>query len=414
MSRIGSSTEDASMAAFVSSACQALLKASSRSHKALRTECQRVIDALANEQKAQEQAAVAAADGHVVSIDTSADKYFLPLKLACDTQQTRLLLIALDAIHKLIAYGYLDGNSPVDLQQYPIKAALHSQTQALISPAPTGTPGTPGTANATGSDANSGPDAERRLSHVIMETLFEASAHKDQQVQLQVLKGALTAVSSVSCNAHELALLFGLRACYLVYPQAADDVTKTTAKATLTQIVNLVFNRLEHAATQLKQLHHTEKMLLARKRKNAKTVQLLPPPAVPPTSGITLNGAHETKEETVPEPSSAKHEDGTSATLTANAPASAQSSPETPSPAPTASPSMPPVRLTRGPQGKRGWCVVCGLAANHYCLQVRSAHLAALFVPHFLPSLVCALSRCFAHCSDARCRVRSELQVGQS
>ena len=38
-----------------------------------------------------------------------ADKYFLPFSLACQNKTPRLVVISLDGIQKLIAYGHLTG-----------------------------------------------------------------------------------------------------------------------------------------------------------------------------------------------------------------------------------------------------------------------------------------------------------------
>ena len=38
-----------------------------------------------------------------------ADKYFLPFSLACQSKTPRLVVISLDGIQKLIAYGHLTG-----------------------------------------------------------------------------------------------------------------------------------------------------------------------------------------------------------------------------------------------------------------------------------------------------------------
>ena len=41
-----------------------------------------------------------------------ADKYFLPFELACQSKTPRLVVISLDGLQKLIAYGHMTGNSP--------------------------------------------------------------------------------------------------------------------------------------------------------------------------------------------------------------------------------------------------------------------------------------------------------------
>jgi hypothetical protein len=53
-----------------------------------------ISDALAEKEKANA--------GEEDALDTDADKYFEPLQLACETRQSRLMEIALDAIHFLI------------------------------------------------------------------------------------------------------------------------------------------------------------------------------------------------------------------------------------------------------------------------------------------------------------------------
>eukprot|EP00954_Amorphochlora_amoebiformis_P008694 676555-Amorphochlora_amoeboformis.AAC.2 len=53
--------------------------------------------------------------------DRDADKYLLPFKLACDYVRPNLKMLhtSLDAIQRMIAYGYLTGDSYVDPQTYP-------------------------------------------------------------------------------------------------------------------------------------------------------------------------------------------------------------------------------------------------------------------------------------------------------
>ena len=65
---------------------------------------------------------VQADDGDTTSLSSSsvlpelearleADKYFLPFELACQSKTPRLVVISLDGLQKLIAYGHMTGNS---------------------------------------------------------------------------------------------------------------------------------------------------------------------------------------------------------------------------------------------------------------------------------------------------------------
>ncbi len=62
----------------------------------------------------------------------------------------------------------------------------------------------------------------------------------DDTIELQVLKGVLTAVMSGSFTVHGQALLLVLRSCYNIYLMSRSDVNQTIAKACLNQMVSIV------------------------------------------------------------------------------------------------------------------------------------------------------------------------------
>ena len=70
----------------------------------------------------------------------------------------------------------------------------------------------------------------------------------DDQVQLQIIKTLLTAVSSSHIAVHETTLLNSVRTIYNIHLASKSLVNQTTARATLTQILSLVFSRMETAA----------------------------------------------------------------------------------------------------------------------------------------------------------------------
>lgn len=58
----------------------------------------------------------------------------------------------------------------------------------------------------------------------------------DESVELQVLRGLLTATTATTYTVHGQALLLAVRTCYNIYLMSRSEVNQTTAKATLTQV----------------------------------------------------------------------------------------------------------------------------------------------------------------------------------
>jgi brefeldin A-inhibited guanine nucleotide-exchange protein len=63
-------------------------------------------------------------------------------------------------------------------------------------------------------------------------------------VQVAVLRAMLTIVSSTTIQVHYVVLLLIVRACYNIFIMSRSETTQQTAKAVLTQIANIVFERL--------------------------------------------------------------------------------------------------------------------------------------------------------------------------
>ncbi|XP_076868997.1 brefeldin A-inhibited guanine nucleotide-exchange protein 1 isoform X2 [Brachyhypopomus gauderio] len=137
-----------------------------------------------------------------------ADKYFLPFELACQSKCPRIVSTSLDCLQKLIAYGHLTGSAP-------------------DSTAP-----------------------GKRLIDRIMETICGCfqGPQTDEGVQLQIIKALLTAVTSQHIEIHEGTVLQAVRTCYNIYLASKNLINQTTAKATLTQMLNVIFARMENQA----------------------------------------------------------------------------------------------------------------------------------------------------------------------
>ncbi|XP_052777069.1 brefeldin A-inhibited guanine nucleotide-exchange protein 1-like isoform X4 [Mya arenaria] len=137
-----------------------------------------------------------------------ADKYFTPFELACQSKSPRIVNLTLDFLQKLIAYGHMTGNTP--------------------------------------DTTTSG----KRLIDRIVETVCGCfqGPQTDEGVQLQIIKALLTIVTSNTCEIHEGTVLHTVRTCYNIYLASKNLVNQTTAKATLTQMLNVIFMRMESQA----------------------------------------------------------------------------------------------------------------------------------------------------------------------
>lgn len=140
-----------------------------------------------------------------------ADKYFLPFELACQSKCPRIVVTALDCLQKLIAYGHLAGDIPDSTE--PSKLLLDRIVETICS--------------------------------------CFVGVQTDEGVQLQIIKALLTAVTSNSCEVHEGTLLQAVRTCYNIYLASRNLINQTTAKATLSQMISVIFQRMEAQAVNI-------------------------------------------------------------------------------------------------------------------------------------------------------------------
>jgi brefeldin A-inhibited guanine nucleotide-exchange protein len=149
-------------------------------------------------------------------IDKSLDgnKYFPICKMALDTNITKVVEVTLYYLQKLISHGFITGNCPDNCE--------YAEPPKLIS-----------------------TRHPRRLIDAIIESVCNCVYERDDNVQLQIIKTLLTAVTSFSCEVHDRSLLEAFRACYHIHITSKNLVNQTTAKATLTQMLHFVFQRME-------------------------------------------------------------------------------------------------------------------------------------------------------------------------
>lgn len=135
------------------------------------------------------------------SPDEMVSSAFVPLRLACKTRQTQIMEPALDTLQRLIAHGYLRGS-----------------TNGI---------------------------KEDGLCYETINLVCQCYDVPDEAIELKVLRVLLTLVTSSTFQVHNEALLHVIRTCYNIYLGSKSEVNQSTAKASLIQMITIVFKRME-------------------------------------------------------------------------------------------------------------------------------------------------------------------------
>ncbi|KAK8941983.1 Brefeldin A-inhibited guanine nucleotide-exchange protein 2 [Platanthera guangdongensis] len=142
--------------------------------------------------------------GPLLDLSLADSELFIsPLISACSSGSLKLAEPALDCTHKLIAHSYLHGEA----------------------------------------DPSAAPDAQ--LLARLIDAACSCQALTDESVELLILKTLLSAVTSTSLRIHGDSLLRIVRTCYDLYLHSRNSVNQTTAKASLIQMLVIVFRRME-------------------------------------------------------------------------------------------------------------------------------------------------------------------------
>jgi len=214
----------------------------------------------------------------------SAEKYWEPFKLALNPKNpVRIREITLDALQYLISHRMLTGSTPLDINQEPVPTpnitsgiikdikgpegeenANPSSNASIVSETETTTP-------ADNKSNNKHPQYPSpaflidEIIHIICSSFSLAAS--DDNVQLKVLSTLLTAVTSTSCEVHHVTLLKLIQTCFNIYIFSKNSNNHITAKAVLTQMINLVFSRMERYSYVLSK--HIENGTLLKLSKTA-------------------------------------------------------------------------------------------------------------------------------------------------
>ncbi|KAJ4813394.1 Brefeldin A-inhibited guanine nucleotide-exchange protein 5 [Rhynchospora pubera] len=135
---------------------------------------------------------------------TQAELVLQPLRLAFESKNVKLVEPALDCLHKLIAYDHLEGDPGIEGGK---NSQLFTDILNIVC----------------GCVDNSTPDS----------------------TILQVLKVLLNAVASNKFRVHGEPLLGVIRVCYNIALNSKSPINQATSKAMLTQMISIVFRRME-------------------------------------------------------------------------------------------------------------------------------------------------------------------------
>lgn len=210
---MASSEADSRLSQVVSPALERIVKnASWRKHAKLAHECKAVLERLSSKQPAgsgpdsdpDNSGPGPLHDGGSVEYSLADSESILsPLINAASSGVLKIADPAVDCVQKLIAHGYLRGEAD-----------------------PTG-------------------GTEGKLLAKLIESVCKCHDLGEEQMELTVLKTLLSAVTSISLRIHGDCLLQIVRTCYDIYLGSKNVVNQTTAKASLIQMLVIVFRRME-------------------------------------------------------------------------------------------------------------------------------------------------------------------------
>jgi len=145
---------------------------------------------------------------------TTADEYFRALKYGCEAAgNPKVVAIALDAIAKLMASGYVNGTGPD-----PFKGE-----------SPAGTP-------------------PRTLMDSIIDAICGSAEQQDDTVQQLIIRALSTALTSQTLEVHGASLMKAVSACFSIHRDSKNPTNQRTAHAALTQILTVVTQKMEQSS----------------------------------------------------------------------------------------------------------------------------------------------------------------------
>ncbi|KAK4741300.1 hypothetical protein SAY87_024888 [Trapa incisa] len=183
--------------------------ASWRKHSKLVHECKSILERLnkpfpfISNSEMESDAPGLLCDGPAELSLADSESILSPLINACNSDDLKIVDPAMVCVQKLIAHGYLRGEA----------------------------------------DPRGGPEAN--LLSRLVEAVCKCRELGDEALELLILKTLLSAIISISIRIHGDCLLVIVRTCYDIYLDSKNVVNQITAKASLVQMLVIVFRRME-------------------------------------------------------------------------------------------------------------------------------------------------------------------------
>jgi brefeldin A-inhibited guanine nucleotide-exchange protein len=180
-------------------------KGSKAGPKALREASQRALEMVKNASGQSQQQAN-------TEVELDPRVVFEPLRLACLTGSTNLIITSLDCLGKLVSYSFFAEDTP----------------------------------NAPSSTENEDEALSDLVTSTVCDTYHDAL---DERAQLQIIKALLAVVLSTSVHVHQSSLLKAVRTVYNIFLGSKSTPTQAVAQGVLTQMVHHVFGRVPRGST---------------------------------------------------------------------------------------------------------------------------------------------------------------------
>jgi hypothetical protein len=178
-------------------------------------------------------------DTYLEKIETENDssdtiKYWKPLRAACKTNKPAIMEAALSCVEKLIAHGHLKS---IDFPE-PVVESVETEEEDKADKADDAQEQAAGKAEQT--------EKKTRTDQIVDTICGTMNITKDEldNVQLQVIKVLLTAVTSQTFEVHTSSLLAAFRTCYHIQIASKNPTNQFTARAALIQMLSTVFQRM--------------------------------------------------------------------------------------------------------------------------------------------------------------------------
>jgi hypothetical protein len=139
-----------------------------------------------------------------------------PFNLAFQTKMARITTVSLNGLQKFIAHRVILG------QQVIVKTVAKS-------------------------DSESKRIVVRLIDEIVdaVCSCFSVSS-PNEEIELQILKVLLTSITNDLSEVHDSSLLRAIQTIFNICIYTKNSINHSTAKATLTQTINVVFQRIEH------------------------------------------------------------------------------------------------------------------------------------------------------------------------